>query len=72
MSMDENTILAIALKALKSGGGSGGTTNYNDLNNKPQINGHTLTGDKTGNDLGLLSVGDELTAQQTNTLINLL
>lgn len=34
------------------GGGGGGTTNYNQLSNKPQINGHTLSGNKTASDLG--------------------
>ena len=32
------------------GGGSGGTTNYNDLANKPSINGVTLEGNKTSAD----------------------
>ena len=35
-----------------SGGGGEGTDNYNDLNNKPKINGHTLSGDKTLAQLG--------------------
>lgn len=35
------------------GGGEPGTTNYNDLSNKPSINGHTLIGAKTSSDLGL-------------------
>lgn len=35
------------------GGGSGGTTNYNDLSNQPQINGVTLSGNKTTSDLGI-------------------
>lgn len=35
------------------GPGPGGTTNYNDLTNKPQIEGHTLTGNKTASSLGL-------------------
>lgn len=35
------------------GGGGGGTTNYEDLSNKPSINGVTLIGDKTFEDLGL-------------------
>lgn len=35
------------------GGGTGGTTNYNDLSNKPKINGNELSGNKTSNDLGL-------------------
>jgi hypothetical protein len=33
--------------------GSGGTSDYNDLTNKPQLQGTTLQGDKTANDLGL-------------------
>lgn len=35
------------------GGGSGGTTNYNALNNLPQINSVTLTGNKGLTDLGI-------------------
>lgn len=42
----------------QGGGGGGGTDSYNDLSNKPQINGHTLTGNKTGSDLGLASTSD--------------
>ena len=34
-------------------GGSGGTTDYSDLTNKPQINGVTLNGDKSLEDLGI-------------------
>lgn len=41
-----------------TGGGSGGTTNYNDLSNKPQINGNTLSGNKTSAQLGLASASD--------------
>ena len=33
--------------------GSGGTSNYNDLSNKPSVNGVTLSGNKTSSDLGL-------------------
>lgn len=42
-------------KALASdfGGGGGGTSDYTDLNNKPSINNVTLSGNKTGSDLGL-------------------
>ena len=36
-----------------AGGGGGGTDNYNELLNKPQINGTTLSGNKTSSDLGL-------------------
>lgn len=36
-----------------SEGGGGGTSDYTDLANKPQINGTTLAGNKTASDLGL-------------------
>ena len=39
----------------KSGGGGGGTTNYNNLDNLPQIGGVTLQGNKTASDLGLVA-----------------
>lgn len=32
---------------------SGGTSNYNELSNQPAINGHTLIGDQSAEDLGL-------------------
>jgi hypothetical protein len=37
-------------------GGGGGTNNYPDLSNKPQINSVTLNGNLTANDLGFSSV----------------
>ena len=37
----------------KKSGGSGGTTNYSDLSNKPQINNTELSGNKSSSDLGL-------------------
>lgn len=37
---------------------SGGTTNYNDLTNKPQINSHTLFGNMSASDLGLVTPDD--------------
>ena len=36
-------------------GGSGGTSDYDQLSNRPSINSVTLTGDKTSSDLGLAS-----------------
>jgi hypothetical protein len=36
-----------------SGGGGSGTSNYNDLQNKPSINGSVLKGNKTSAQLGL-------------------
>ena len=38
----------------QGGGGGGGTSNYDALSNRPQINGNTLTGNKTGANLGLV------------------
>lgn len=38
------------------GGGGGGTSNYNDLTNKPQINGTTLSGNKSPADIGAIAL----------------
>jgi len=38
---------------METGGNVGGVANYNLLDNKPQINGVTLQGNKSGSDLGL-------------------
>lgn len=51
---DDNVISA-------TGGGTGGTTNYNDLSNKPQIAGVELSGNKTLADLGIQPEGEYLT-----------
>ena len=40
----------------KSKGGGTGTSNYNDLSNKPSINGVTLSGNKTSEDLGIENI----------------
>lgn len=40
------------------GQGGGGTSDYTDLTNKPQINGHTLTGKQTAEQLGLATPSD--------------
>lgn len=41
---------------IPNSGGGGGTSNYNDLTNKPQINSVTLQGNKTLNQLGITAV----------------
>lgn len=61
------------LLALSAGNGSGGgeASNYNDLANKPQINGTTLTGNKTLDELGITA--DSLnvyTKEETTNAIN--
>ena len=59
------------------GGGGGGTSNYNALENKPQINGTTLTGNKSLSDLGIAAASDiptvnngTLTIQKNGTKID--
>lgn len=47
-------ITAFILNNGEGGGGGGGTSNYNELSNKPQINGNELSGNKTAAQLGLL------------------
>ena len=50
------------------GGGSAGTTDYTQLENKPQINSVELTGNKTLNDLGIQAKGNYLTALPDNAV----
>lgn len=67
---DMNTALLMAMGyGGASGGGGGGTTNYAALSNKPSINGITLTGNKTSEDLGITGGGD-VDAALSNTSEN--
>lgn len=43
----------LVAKSISGGGGGSGTSNYNELSNKPQINEVTLSGNKTAANLGL-------------------
>lgn len=40
----------------KNGGSASGTTNYDDLTNKPKVNGIVLSGNKTSADLGITTL----------------
>lgn len=53
---NETYAAAVAYVKAHGGGGGGGTSNYNDLSNKPKINGVTLSGNKTSADLGIDTV----------------
>ena len=55
MSINKETLAAAKAYTDKNagGGGTGGTTNYNQLTNLPRINGIELTGNKTSAELGL-------------------
>lgn len=55
-----------------SGGGGGGTSDYNDLLNKPSINGTTLAGNKTAADLGLVESADLATVATSGSYADLL
>jgi hypothetical protein len=58
-------------KLSEGGSGGGGTTNYNALTNKPQINSVELSGNKTAAQLGLMAsdgVVANPTGQTTGTL----
>lgn len=56
--------------AINSGGGGEGTTDYTQLENKPSINGVTLTGNKTTADLNLATdLSNYYTKPQTDAKI---
>ena len=56
---------------VKTSEGTGGTSDYNDLVNKPQINGTVLQGNLTTDDLGIeIPKVDAYTKQETTDLIN--
>ena len=44
------------------GGGGGGTSDYDQLSNRPSINGTTLTGNKTAANLGLEATANKVTS----------
>ena len=64
----------------KNGGGSGGTSDYTELSNKPSINHVTLVGDKSFEDLGLdlsdyvaksdIAFTESATAQEITNSVN--
>lgn len=64
ITREEEYLDAIA----KGSGGGGGTSDYSQLTNKPQINGNTLTGNKTASQLGLASTAD-LAAKADNETV---
>ena len=53
MLMFDAETYATALAYFKAHGGGGGTNDYDDLNDKPQVNSVTLSGNQTSTDLGI-------------------
>lgn len=64
----DNVARILALIA-QSSGGSRGTTDYNDLENKPSVGGTTLSGEMTLGDLGY-EVDNQLDSESTNPVQN--
>jgi hypothetical protein len=62
----------LSMAYTKKHGGGGGTNDYNSLDNRPKINGTTLSGDKSADDLDLMAEGDALTNDQMSALLGLL
>lgn len=58
------------LPYVSDGGSSGGTTDYTELENKPQINSVELSGNKTLDELGIQAKGDYLKTSQVSTTKN--
>ena len=65
----DNTVDDNTGKFRKIEGGSGSTTDYNVLNNQPQINNVTLINNKTSSDLHLQHEMDEITEQEIDKII---
>ena len=59
----------IALYGGSGGSGSGGTTNYNALLNKPSINGVELSGNKTLTQLGITNYNDTQVKTQISNIL---
>lgn len=53
-----------------TGGGGGATSDYDALDNKPQINGNTLSGNKTGTQLGLVDTSTLNEYIESDSLLN--
>ena len=56
LKITDNIKLGKLVGSSGSSGGSSGSSNYEDLENKPSINGITLNGNKTSAELGVLDL----------------
>lgn len=63
-------VLSSNLILKQNGGGSTGTSNYEELQNKPQINSIELTGNKSLAELGIQEAGDYATKTELNEKIS--
>ena len=63
VDIERNNLITLDIRS------QSGTTNYNALTNKPQINGVTLVGNKLDYELYLQHEMDEITAQDIDRII---
>ena len=61
--------LALARKNSDGGGGGSATDDYNDLSNKPQIDGAELSGNRTLTDLDIQPATDETLETTDKTVV---
>lgn len=64
MQSEINSDFKERIASLESGGGTGGTDDYNELDNKPSINNVPLEGSKSLDDLGIQKKGDYATKDE--------
>lgn len=60
-----NVTVDVKTRIVRIGSGSG-VSDYNLLENRPSVNGHTLEGDKTAEDLGLMPEGGAYTKEEAD------
>ena len=73
--INNNGVYIWEQKNTQPSGGSGGSSDYEDLSNKPSINGHTLIGNSTLEDIGLGNIDntadeDKPISNATQTALN--
>lgn len=68
---DINPLLAALFAKLKNNGGTGGTSDYNDLTNKPTLNGVEISGDKTSADYKISAETTQVDHGTTDTTFTL-
>lgn len=56
-------------KLFEGSGGTGGTSDYEELVNLPSVNNNTLIGNKTGHALGLVDESSTITNSEIDTII---
>lgn len=67
--MKGTTAWILSMAYTKKHSGGSGTNDYNQLINRPKINGVTLSGDKVADDLDLVDQNESLTPAQLDDLL---